>query len=393
MRRVTCCLIILGGIVGCGPPEALREMHAAFNQGQWAAVTEKFADLGRPRDLNGVSYARVGIAATEVYVKSKSPAYLDLAIDCYQLAADRDRSLADGHHFARGELLLYANRKDEAIAAYLDALAVNARHVGAAWRAAVLLTEAKRAADASRAARGLLAVRRPVNQQLLQGLSALASAEASLGRHDAAIKVLRHAASIGPSTWGPDILYALACCYQAQNENGPARMAMRRALAALPEGDSRRPRFDKYLEDLERASRTATREPAPEPTIDTGPRVAPPPQEPADSAPEQPAPAPPPLRGHSPEARAVELAAKASVLAAENKVEEAISLLEEAVGLAPRLPAPPAQLANLYVKQGRYAKAVEVLETAIGHNPDNVILKQMLDKLRSALAAESRPGR
>ncbi|MDM8008788.1 MAG: tetratricopeptide repeat protein [Phycisphaerae bacterium] len=393
MRCCVCCLIILGGIVGCGPPDALREMHAAFNQGQWAAVTEKFADLGRPRDLDGVSYARVGVAATEVYVKSKSPAYLDLAIDSFQLAADRDRSLADGHHFARGELLLYANRKDEAIAAYLDALAVNPRHVPAAWRAVVLLVEAKRAAETAQAARGLLAVRRPVNQQLLQGLSALAAAEASQGRHDAAIQVLRHAASIGPSTWGPDIFCSLAGCYQAQNENGLARMAMRKALAALPEGDPRRPRFDKYLEDLERASRAVAGGPTPESTTDTGPRVAPPLQEPPDSAPEQPAPPPPPPASDSPEAKAAELAAKASALAAENKIEEAIKLLEEAIGLAPKLPAPSAQLANLYVKQGRYAKAVEVLEAAIRHNPDNVILKQMLDKLRSALAAESQPGR
>ncbi len=393
MRGFACCLIILGGIVGCGPPDALREMHAAFNQGQWAAVTEKFADLGRPRDLDGVSYARVGVAATEVYVKSKSPAYLDLAIECFQLAADRDRSLADGHHFARGELLLYGNRKDEAIAAYRDALAVNPRHVAAAWRAVILLVEAKRAADASQAARGLLAVRRPVNQQLLQGLSALAAAEASQGRHDAAIKVLRHAASIGPSTWGPDILYALACCYQAQNENGPARMAMRKALAALPEGDPRQPGFEKYLEDLELASRKMTGGPTPEPATGSGPADTPRPEEPPGPTTEQPAPAPPPPANDSPEAKAAELAAKASALAAENKIEEAIKLLEEAVGLAPKLPAPSAQLANLYVRQGRYAKAIEVLEAAIRHNPDNVILKQMLDKLRSALAAESQPGR
>lgn len=112
VRCCICCSIILGAIAGCGSPEALREMHAAFNRGQWAAVTEKYADLGRPRDLDGISYARVATAAAEVYRQSQSPAYLEMAIDCYALAAARDRSLADRHHFARGEILLLANRKE-----------------------------------------------------------------------------------------------------------------------------------------------------------------------------------------------------------------------------------------------------------------------------------------
>jgi len=130
-----------------------------------------------------------------------------------------------------------------------------------------------------------------------------------------------------------------------------------------------------------------------EPAAGSGPADTPPPQEPPGPTTEQPAaPPPPPPASDSPEAKAAELAAKASALAAENKIEEAVKLLEEAVGLAPKLPAPSAQLANLYVRQGRYAKAVEVLEAAVRHNPDNVILKQMLDKLRSALAADSQPG-
>lgn len=280
------------------------------------------------------------------------------------------------------------------MAAYLDALAVNPRHVDAAVRAAAMLIGAQRAADATQAARGLLSVRGPVNPALLEGLNALAFAEAMQGRHDAAVNVLRHAAAIGPSAWGPNLLYALAGCYEARNENGPARMTMRQALTLLPEGDPRRPQFDRYLEALELASRTAAGGAAPGHPTGLGLLPPPPAGDSPDSAASKPATAPPPSppAGNPVETRATELAAKAAVLAGEGKVEEAIALLKEAVQLAPKLPAPSAQLAALHVRQRKYAEAVAVLETAIRHNPDNVVLKQMLEKLRNALAADSQPG-
>jgi tetratricopeptide (TPR) repeat protein len=373
-------------IAGCGPPDALREMHVAYNTGKWAVVTEKFADMGRPQTLDAVSYARIAEAAGRVYAESKSPAYRDLAIQCYDLAA-----LADEYLCEKGDLLLRAAEGNQALTAYRDALHVNPRNAPAVVQAARLLLDSGRPAEAAGMGRGLLAAGAPVDGMLLYGLLVVARAEAVQKHGDAALKILRHARVTGPAACEPDILYALAECHDAMGENGPARSALRRALALLPDDPKRRGPFEKYLERLEGASRSSARA---APTVP--PPTGSPPTISTGMAPTLPPPGPPPSgqppRQDDATAKATNMVAQAMALADEGKVDEAIKLLEEAVRLAPKLPAAAAQLAALQVKAGDIAGARKTLEAAVQNMPDNEILREMLDRLKAEAAPASQPG-
>jgi len=378
-------------IAGCGPPEALREMHIAYNTRKWAVVTEKFADMGRPRTLDAVSYARIAEAAGHVYGESKSPAYRDLAIQCYDLAAAKDPTLADEYLLEKADLLLRAAEPNQALTVYRDALQINSRNVPAAVQVARLLLDAGRPAEAAGMGQGLLAAGAPVDGMLLHGFLVVARAEAAQKHHDAALKILRHARVTGPPAWEPDILYAMAECYDGMGENGPARSALRRALTLLPDDPKRRGVFEQYLERLEGASKsTASTPPTVPPPADTPPTtstsIEPTVPPPADS------PGARPPRQDDATARATGMVARAITLADEGKVDEAIRLLEEAVQLAPKLPAPAAQLAALQVRAGDVAGARRTLEAAVQNMPDNEILRQMLERLKAEDAPASQPG-
>jgi tetratricopeptide (TPR) repeat protein len=379
-------------VTGCGPPKALHEMHIAYNTGRWAAVTEKFADMGRPRTLDAVAYARVAHAAGQVYTESKSPAYRNLALECYDLAAAKDPVMADEYCAAKGDLLFFSAEAEPALASYRSALQINPRHAHAAVQATRLLLDSGRTAEAVIAAQGLLAPGAPMNAMLLDGLIFMARAEAAQKHRDAALKILQYVGTVGPAEWEPGILYALAECNDAAGENGPARSALRKALTRLPQDAPHRPQFEKYLEQLEAQSQGTAAGPPPEEQqklahSPVSTRPAPQTQPPGGSRRVE---QPPPRDEVTTKATA--MVAQALGLADAGKVDQAIRLLEEAVKLAPKLPAPAAQLAALHVKAGDIAAAKNVLQTAVQNMPDNQVLRQMLDRLKTAAPATQPRG-
>ena len=453
MRRFIITCVFLVFLAACGPPPAFRAMHAAFNAGKWADVTEKYADMGRPRKLDGVSYARIAESAAAIYEQSRSPAYLELALECYDLATAGDPSLADEHCFAKGLLLAYANEVKGAVAAYREVLRINPRHVPAAVQLVYLLRQAKHPAEAISAGQSLLKASKPVSPMLLAGLFDLSQAYLESKRPDEALQVLRHAGAIGPGEWEPDLLYAVAMVYEAQGQKVRACAAMRKAMAALPQNSDRRATFEACLRRLgpppppppvvqapsapppstQPSGVAASISPLPAPPAMSQPAPSvvsaarapaqPPvvsvPSPPTESPASQPAPPeisasppqsppaavavspptpPPPASRPAPAtasapsppedtiARAEALTAQAATLADHNEDKDAIRLLAKAVQLAPALPAPSAQLAVLYYKTGERAAAVRTLENALQHNPDNEILRKMLQRIHESSA-------